>query len=1665
MFCNLKITHPYFSVILKDRKEEKRFVFAGPEHKNQILKKIENKQNITISDKKKFIETFGKKYDWLTYKGEIKFIKNFINVDDTIQNLKTKIYVLLNKYEDIISPPVNQQLYLHTGQIIGNQFKNVSSITTNKFKIDKEFVDSDGFKKIKEVLNKTSNLIMDEIDIYDKSNYNIYCVNLSQIIERITNKKIKIDNFVINGYLRKYYPNMKMNIDPIFEKKRIDVFKTMIDKNEYIINLIKSSKCLEYCNCNITQTIFHTKTGISFNLVNIYNFLRRNLDKDLIYIKFRDYEWDSPFISLYKGSIKEKILTKDRLIKWTYKKKKFGDDIKIIIPIKGLMIRYFLYEINGERKYLIINFFENGTIDIKMSFLEEKHANINELRIGIHNFNIIIKKINKYLDLKIPESEIRIDSGKGRVFLKNVNFNFINVITNFQNKISFNSEDFLNFVKLFTPFVSPLVEEKPSNNSITFKYKRVTNFQNKPAIYSEISNLKNIGVTDNDILMTLEDKFNRTKTEADSLLKDWKKKYGYYGQQNVKLNSFGIDCVVNSSNLYIKGSNNIETITFVNKFVLTLIEIYSNLKKYKKDKKFMKYILSDKSIDDLFDYDDDIIDGIDDIDDMNDELDDEYGNIDDLGTVDDIEEYLYDFDADVDITASLTDPSTDPSTKSSTDSSTYSPTQYMKIPNENIQAEMKLSCDDKIEELGTCEDFCNDNSYFLRRLQQFDTKLFKFSSPDKKMYSKYSKSCQAPDYGQPVILQYDPKENTMVDQSSYTYRFQYGSNEDHQYWYICPRVWCPYDQIPINYNILTKFRKRETRKGKACIVAKCPFGDHDVIIRSNDYIYPGFITKKSHPDGYCLPCCFKKSQENPKYSAHKVFKRCLGLTNNSNADTTDIEYILNKSSIIDKNRFGLLNPSLGKLLKSRCESGYLKENTSCYVRKGIVINDNQSFLECIADLVSCDKSNIIDLKDLKIHLIESLTPILFKSLNKGLLELTFNVNDKFPLDNFKDFLLNPDTIIDETFMWDFLSRPGILNPTGTNIIILESYNIICPIAQDCNEFYNIENPTYIIVKMKQYYEPIYKLEKYTTQTEMICTFTNSYSIINELIDIIKNKCVNKTLDWDIILKENKKLYDIDYSSEYKKENTYLETVDALSNYEILKQVIDTYNRMYGVIIKINSKKVFVPVRPGAIDVDIDIIDEYDLLNFKDTCEFLKKIAKNTKLPVYPKYKLLSFDNNKYIIGLITSGGRILPVEKTIDSVKYNMPSRIHTLFLNIDSKIMTDSINDDDRAVIIKKMEFEDETFERIRYTFSKDYNNKYRKEISNLIKKDLESPIDTIFNDIQVLVSKFIKDITYIAYKPVNLKDYSKPNERLLCKYSIGQDPHCIEKNNKSKIIVNKINMITGQNNIDIIILKLTEEIVKNSFKRNELLKGLVPDIIDKGHIKALKNEIILTEKNIVGQVNDLFSVHKKYDIMKYGDFDYKQPSILIDKPYLLNVDISSLEQMSSHWVDKLGPLFNIHYKKYTESSLYEALAKIANMLAESSEYSPDDIKKKIIENIEIYDEELRKKYNKHSLIDVFKMIDYNLFKNAETLSDIEIIIRPKNYQGCLIDIEIFNKIFNIGSLVLDKRISKGNPSGFIMFKPVDKYFILYKERFKNTNIFNLIQKKEQVIFYNKII
>ena len=86
----------------------------------------------------------------------------------------------------------------------------------------------------------------------------------------------------------------------------------------------------------------------------------------------------------------------------------------------------------------------------------------------------------------------------------------------------------------------------------------------------------------------------------------------------------------------------------------------------------------------------------------------------------------------------------------------------------DIGKDIKLVCEDAIPELGTCKDFCNDQKYFLRRLQIYDNPLFKFDIDKKSKQKQYSRGCQQANK-QPVVLPYDPVTNKSIKRDSYTY--------------------------------------------------------------------------------------------------------------------------------------------------------------------------------------------------------------------------------------------------------------------------------------------------------------------------------------------------------------------------------------------------------------------------------------------------------------------------------------------------------------------------------------------------------------------------------------------------------------------------------------------------------------------------------------------------------------------------------------------------------------------------------------------------------------------------------------------------------------------------------------------------------------------------------
>jgi len=1735
MFCNLTIPRPIFIISHKTDGQLIKYIFIGDisSSKYDFIEKLEKNIKLNKKDENEIDELFGKK-GWINNTNKFIFIKKYINIDDTIFNLKNKIMSYLSSHDNILIPD-NQELS-YNDQTIGLFYNNIEPIQNSKFKIDYHFVDKDGFKITNNKLeNDMNELIIDVIKISDNQKLvELNLIMFEDILKLLVKKNINIDNLVKYGYLFKYFPKANTNFDKNEYRKKIDELKLQYDKNEYIIDLIKSNDCACSADCNVITVIMYLRpkdydksninnisnssSSHNLDLQQLFNFLRRNLDDKIVFLKFKDIITDEIYLSLYKGALENELVDRDTLENWSYKKKKIGDEIKYKTPVpRGLVVKYFLYEINGIRKYSQINFFDNGHIQLEASFLLEKKANIYEIENAIHGLRDLIRIINKGLNLNIDEPKFEIiNKGNDVIMSENLELSFINVVTDVCKFGEYNPLDLYNFALLFTPYVLPTEEQETIKTNIekgdrlSFKYKRVSNFLNKPELYNKITELKKQQFNDIEIIKIIETKYYKKKSEAEDILKDWNRKHGYYGDQNVKIRSFGIDINIKDTRIEMKGISELKTITFVNKFILTMLQLYKKKNILFKDKKAIKYLLSKSSKfssnkNDTYeiDYDQNTTENNKNLEINTEVVDQEEMN--DYNINSNIEQYLYD------IEENTVDPNTEElnskiiNKKSNIDTTDYQ--DFMPIPNEPINPENQLKCDDKIVELGTCQDFCNDDSYFLRRLQSFDSRLYEYKS-SKLDKSRYSVACQSTGYRQPIILQYNPYNHPKVDQKSFSYAYKYGSDENHQYWYICPKVWCPYCQLPIDYDQLDNFRKRATRKGQDCMTAECPFSTkdnkHDVIIRG-EYLYPGFANKK-HPDGYCLPCCFKVSHQDPKYKAYINYKKCLGEeVENTNAESS-IKYILNKTGLIEEGRFGLLLPDLQKIFNSKCESGYLKPNTSCYVRKGLKFNENQSFLACIADLVSDDKNNIISIDMFKDFIISKLDDKLFRSLNKGLVYATFKnistnidnsitnddkqnekiiktpLNKKYknlsiPLQNFIHFLKSNDTFINEVFLWDLLSRPGIITEEGINIIIFETSNIICPLALNSEEFFNIDKPTYFIIKMKKNYEPIYKLEVSSNDILLQWYFTSIDKNTQRILDIAMNECQPQKINWNLLLNENKDKFDKNnhYEFNFKPENTLKQTLELIKP---KYQVVDQINRTIGIITDyLKYKNIFIPTKPDSIITSIKEIFEYELKSYKETYHYLHDISKNTGLNLKPLFKILSFDNDNIIIGFLLENNRIIPIEPIYNSLVNTdkLPGIKMTFYLDIDDKISQGSLGEelDERKLIINKLEYENESYERIRYTLSKE-PPKIKEFIYNILNiPSSQKNMNEKREMLKQVLKPIICNIAHFTTKNIDLSNYKVPNNRFLCKYIKNKSVHCVKSTDNGKdewkLLISKFNMINGKNNLDNILNLLSEELLRNKLKSKEIMDGLVPDIININKLEPNMDEILLRSHDIKEQIDNLYIKTDLYDIFKVSDYTYNLPNIVKQRPDLIISDsdsnefnTSDIEELSTHWLNIFGNEFQVYKKSYIQSIgyLYEALSKVANTINSENKYNAQSIKELIINNIENYENDINKYFNFDNIIEGFIQLEPIVFKYVSTLSQIISIMQRKDYQGTYIDIFIFCNIFYISSLILNKRIGKDNPEGYIRIMEFKEYFILYSEKFNDIRQFNLVQLKNQIIF-----
>lgn len=1734
MVCNIHYDKIIFSIFKKSKINNEYYVFIGEVEENirKILNKLEKRENIY----KEEVLLLKNKYpndvmNWIKIvkdKIKIYFLPYKIQIDDTVSDIKKKIFVYLsNPDEKKYILPENQELWLEkidgTFETIGYYYENdktkekenmIPHVYEKNINIDK--LNKLNILNLKKNTSENNLIIM---DILEEGNYIkniIYLSDAKDEEEYLKSKKITITTKLINEYFKLYWPYVNLSYDIKEIKNNYVIIKDFLEKENYIFNLMNNININsnEIGSCNLLNIIINVGDKDEkeiLDLFQIFDYLKDNqLGNKLPFIKYYEESFDSPFSLISKKAVDDGKVDKDILSNWLGLNSK--EDSR---KTNGIQLKKMSREYNDKPKYYSILITKYGIVSINIGFLADQYASFSDIEYTVNdcknfindiNKNRVVKKIGEKTKIDLPSLEYK----DNKVILNELTkIKYMNIIIPIHFNKPINFKNLYDFSKKFPYFVVDLPKSvlkkggqiEISENSLTIKYKRISGFVNMNDILFEIDKLKEKNIETGIIIKLLEKKYQKSIEEIKSFIIEWEKRYA--SSKSSKISSEfkqGILVTITDNKILVKGITKIYQIPLIYKFFSTFMTIFIHYDKFMENKQFKKMIngrnVNENAIiyENTYEYNTNVKLNIN-------KLNYTDYNIEDYEDYN--EQYIKENEEEI---------------QKNELSAKAEHKIIGTIPIDEVGVDVKLTCDDAIPDKFTCKDFCNDEYYFIRRLQIFDSKLFKPTrNNSKEDMKKYTKACQAK--YQPVVLAVDPEKDPRIKRDSYTYSIKYSSNPNlFDRWYICPKVWCPICEIPISEKDIDPktIKMRETKnKGRLCKTGKCPYGNHLVIIKekSND-IYPGFLSKDKHPQGLCLPCCYKKPKNIPGTPAYIGFKKCLGDEDVNNTISKNGEiYILGKGAPIEKDRYGKLSVDMERILKTNLDTGYLK-NKSGYLRKGINHTKNNSFLSAIADVISCDKKNVImDVKKIKAMLIEKLTEPLFKSLHSGNLQNIF-----YTMDNYIKYLNNTDIEITHKYLWDFIQRENILTEEGVNLFIFENDKLLCPLGENVKYFFNPNKKNIIISKSNIFYEPVYYLEGSGKTSLITCIFDFTKEEIKKIYDISQEGCKDQYyIDWIQVLKDNISKYDLKIDNLVITNGDHLQKTlnELLINVKNKKlndgyiprlQYIDSYNKVFGLLL---NNGLYLPISPTKYNEKLPFKNVMDLndinkLSFKDTLKYMNELKEKTDLLCEIKYKILDLKNKKNIIALVNENNRFIPIIPILNIDKKLKVSNLN-YYSDIDEALFDKIEMVDERIDIINKKKYEDETYMRLKFELSKflqlTENKKYMEKINEIINSEKKN-FTKNKAEMYVLLNKIYSELITTKNNLIDYYEYTTPNKRIPCfmrnlkkiskkekdeykelngniNLSCENDPHCVEEKGKCKLFINQHNLIYKDrkiNNYNFYLSKIVDELLRYKLKRNEILKDNIPIIINKEVISENKNKYIIIHTINMNEIqkvveklfydNNGIQINTKnlYEETTTKEFAFKKEKYL--KTAVEKLENIKSDDLSIYWVNLLGNQFKIKTLTNSNDSIFYLLEKIINTNefknARNNElFDINDIKKSIVD----YFDSIK---NKEKIINSYK--NNKKFKNIPDVMVLKQEIMDEEYKGSEVDLNYISKIYNINFIILDKRVKSGT-TGFSIIKSknykTDYFVILYKTSIldKYMYLYNLIHLKNKIIFtYNDL-
>ncbi len=767
---------------------------------------------------------------------------------------------------------------------------------------------------------------------------------------------------------------------------------------------------------------------------------------------------------------------------------------------------------------------------------------------------------------------------------------------------------------------------------------------------------------------------------------------------------------------------------------------------------------------------------------------------------------------------------------------------------------------------------------FFKKMKKLDPVLFLSDAEiekyhtDKK-FKSYSRACSSSARRQPVILSDEEKEridreypgsyDNGVENAPTAVKF--GSDPNKKYWYVCPRYWC----ILTNSSMTEEDVKAGKCGGSDKII---PFGKEGNAVPKDAFVYeftgstkkyvPQFpsLMKDNHPNGTCIPCCYSSWKRQQKDHAQCMIENPVEPPQKEEEEQEYEDYIMGPEKVpLNPQRSGYLPLGVQQLLGTTSKS-CVKDGTGvCFLRKGVENNRNQSFIGCVAEILSDfialkekrDKTTIPTIEKTKELIIDSIDLDRFVILHNGALVDTFdkpeepvNINaayeeinlsdyaatklyrlvdiekrddvEKFrrivrAYKNFIAYLRDPTVVIDHTYLWDAITLPSKkLFVLGLNLVIFDmkenddtnNIDIVCPTTHYSSQFFDPKKYTMMLIKRGgEFYEPIimysHKGNKRSVQKTFLLEDKQLPAQLRKVLVSIQNAQNTKCA----ALPGMPRVYKF-------KQAIPVETCIRIlteHKYEIESQILNYNGRVIALQVK---GGVVVPCMSGnpVENIKTKHIDSRGLWkDYETTRDKLR--AMPTGLRCAPSMKVL---DRGLIVGFLTETNQFVSIDPPQENIYHDqIPELNEHNYLVVDDEVARgENVG---RNKYIRNIELETNFYNMFRTLARISLNNieyeVFKKELENILEDTVDS-YTIKYGNIQEMLHLMLDDQV----------KFTRFSESVLDKIGGTQEKLCAPGTGCVTLIPEK-HLITGMDNETIYFGRLADELLRYTHIREMLL------------------------------------------------------------------------------------------------------------------------------------------------------------------------------------------------------------------------------------------------------